>query len=62
MVGSNDTIAAVTLDEEPTGHCMSDNIREHVMTDTALSMQESVNSGELQTSSSPNTGFSFLFQ
>ncbi|CAK8568692.1 unnamed protein product [Lathyrus sativus] len=60
MVESNDTIAAVTLDEEPTGHCMSNNIREHVMTDTAFSMQESVNSGELETSSSPNTDINMI--
>ncbi|KAL5074279.1 hypothetical protein RYX36_013263 [Vicia faba] len=60
MVESNDTIAAVTLSEEPTGDCMSNNIREHVMTDTALSMQESVNSGELQTSSSPNKDINMI--
>ncbi|KAI5397113.1 hypothetical protein KIW84_063079 [Lathyrus oleraceus] len=60
MVESNDTIAAVTLDEEPIRHCMSNNIREYIMTDTALSMQEYVNSGELQTSSSPNTDINMI--
>lgn len=59
MVESNDTIAAVTLVDEPTEHCMSNNISEHVMTETALSMQECVNSGELATSPSQNKG---LFQ
>jgi hypothetical protein len=58
MVESNDTIAAVTLVQEPDEQCMSNNITEHVMTDTALSMQGSVNAGELSIiSPSPNKGF-----
>ncbi|PNY04244.1 cyclin-a2-2-like protein [Trifolium pratense] len=43
MVESNDTVAAVTLVQEPDEHCMSNNITEHVMTDTSLSMEGSVN-------------------
>jgi hypothetical protein len=58
MVESNDTIAAVTLVHEPDEQCMSNNITEHVMTDTALSMQGSVNAAELSIiSPSPNKGF-----
>ncbi|GAU41974.1 hypothetical protein TSUD_306800 [Trifolium subterraneum] len=54
MVESNDTITAVTLVQEPAEHCMSNNITEHVTTDTAVSMQGSVNAGELSISPSPN--------
>lgn len=54
----NDTIAAVTLDKEPAEHCMSNSIREHVMTDATLSMQDSANSVEFP--SSPNKGFSII--
>lgn len=60
MVESKDTIAAVTLVDEPTEHCMSNNISDHVMTDTTLSMQECVNSGELATSPSPNKDINMI--
>ncbi|KAK2446092.1 cyclin a2-1 [Trifolium repens] len=61
MVESNDTIAAVTLVQEPDEQCMSNNITEHVMTDTALSMQGSVNAGELSIiSPSPNKDINMI--
>lgn len=56
MVESNDTIAAPTLDvKEPTGHYMSNNIADNVMTNTMLSVQGSMNTNELL--SSQNEGF-----
>lgn len=59
MVPSHDNIAEVTLDDEvPAECCMSNSIREHLIPDNTLSMQDYVKSDELM--SSPNKGFSII--